>query len=101
MEEMETFRKQMLGYHWRLRDFRWTRPITIDFLAFSRECWFGSFDVSFFQLIDNDLALQGERIDRTSPEVLETCMSIAVERHKAINWLCWGPAVYSEADVST
>jgi hypothetical protein len=100
-DELEEFRKQMLGYHWRLRDFRNTRPTTMDFLAFSRKCWFGSFDVSCFELIDNDLALQGERIDRASPDVLGMCTSIAAERHQAINWLCWGPAVYSETDVST
>jgi hypothetical protein len=100
-EELETFRKQMLGYHWRLRDFRSSRPRTMDFLAFSRKCWFGSFDVSFFKLVDNDLALRGERIDKAGAEVLGTCMSLAMERHKASNWLCWGPAVYSQADDST
>jgi hypothetical protein len=100
-EELEAFRKQMLAYHWRLRDFRWRQPTTMDFLAFSRKCWFGSFDVSCFKLIDNDLALQGERIDRADGEMLGLCLSIAAERHKAINWLCWGPEVYSDADVST
>jgi hypothetical protein len=100
-EELERVRKQMLAYHWRLRDFRWNKPRAMDFLAFSQKCWFGSFDVSCFRLIDNELALQGKRIDEASPDVIGTCMSIAAERHRAINWLCWGPQVYSDTDVST
>jgi hypothetical protein len=100
-DELETFRKQMLGYHWRLRDFQWARPRAMDFLAFSKKCWFGSFDVTPFELIDNDLALRASRIDEAPPEVLDLCGSIAAERHLAINWLCWGPDRYSAADRST
>ncbi len=99
--ELEALRKQMLGYHWRLRDFRWSRPQAMDFRAFAKDCWFGSFDLSPFSLIDDDLALRGQRIDAAPPEVFDTCCSIAAERHLAINWLCAGPEEYSEADVST
>jgi Domain of unknown function (DUF4272) len=100
-KELDTFRKQMLGYHWRLRDFQHVKQEPMDFRAFAKKCWFGSFDARPFELIDKDLALQGQRIDRADPAVFQTACSLAVERHLAINWLCWGPDVYSEADVST
>lgn len=100
-EELDAVRKQYLGYHWRLRDFQWNKPQAMDFVAFSKDCWFGSFDISAFQIIENDLALAGHRIDKAPAEVFSVCRSLSVERHQAINWLCWGPEVYSEADVST
>jgi hypothetical protein len=100
-EELEAFRAAMLGYHWRLRQFKYVKPDPIDFRAFASDCWFGSFDVSGFDLIDNDLAIRGERIDRAKEEAFADAVSIALDRHLAANWLCDGPAVYSEADVST
>lgn len=100
-EELDAFRKRMLGYHWRLRDFRWNKPRRMDFRAFAANCWFGSFDLTGFELIDDELALQGQRLDEAEQGVFGLCQSIAVERHLAANWLCWGPEVYSDTDVST
>jgi hypothetical protein len=98
--ELETVRQQLLGYHWRLREFRQAAK-AMDFRAFAKDCRFGSFDVTPFELIDDELAVCGRRIDAAPAEVLDTCSSIAAERHRAINWLCWGPEAYSETDVST
>ena len=100
-DELDAVRKQMLGYHWRLRDFRWREPVKMDFRAFAAKCWFGSFDVSAFDLIDDELALQGQRLDEADEGVFGLCQSIVMERHLAATWLCWGPAVYSDTDVST
>jgi hypothetical protein len=100
-EELETFRAAMLGYHWRLRQYKYVNPEPMDFTAFAANCWFGSFDLTGFELIDNDLAIHGERIDRAKEEALADAMNIALERHLAANWLCDGPAGYSESDVST
>lgn len=100
-EELDAVRKQFLAYHWRLRDFRWVKPEKMDFRAFATNCWFGTFDVTPFDLIDDELALRGKRLDEADPDVFGLCESIATERHQAANWLCWGPAVYSKADAST
>ncbi len=99
-EELDGFRKQMLGYHWRLREFR-VRPGRMDFRAFAAKCWFGSFDLAGFELKDDELALHGQRLDEADEGVFGVCQSIVMERHQAVNWLCWGPEVYSDADVST
>jgi hypothetical protein len=98
--EMETVRQQMLGYHWRMREFR-RSPKAVDFRAFAQDGPLGTIDLTPFELMDDDLAVLGHRIDSAPPEVLDACASIASERHRAINWLCWGPEAYSETDVST
>jgi hypothetical protein len=56
LTELEVLRKQMLGLHWRLRDFT-LRPGGMDFQEFARDCWFGPMDLSLFRLCNGDLAL--------------------------------------------
>jgi hypothetical protein len=100
-DELEAYRKQVLAFHWRLRDFRYVRAERMDFRAFAGRAWFGPFDVTAFDLIDDELAIAGERLDRASADAVGTALSIAHERHLAINWLCVGPAAYSETYVGT
>jgi hypothetical protein len=100
-EQLEAVRRQVLAYHWRLSQFRHVAAKAMDFEAFARDCRFGPLDLSPFELVDGDLALQGRRIDTAPAELLDSCCSIAAERHRAINWLCQGPDRYSEADIST
>jgi hypothetical protein len=73
----------------------------MDFRAFAADCWFGSFDATAFDLENDDLAFRNVRIDRLSPKDHNTALSIARERHQAINWLCFGPAAYSATTVGT
>ncbi|WP_442485374.1 DUF4272 domain-containing protein [Aeoliella sp. SH292] len=98
--ELDTLQRQLLAFHWRMRDFS-LRPQPMDFVAFSKKCWFGSFDISPFRIIDNDLAIGETAISRTSPDEISRVNSIAAERHLAINWLLGYSPVYSETDTST
>jgi hypothetical protein len=98
--ELEALRKQMLGLHWRLRDFT-VRPQALDFQAFARDCWFGPMDLRPFRLIDGDLALGDHAIGDAPEELFGSALSAAMERHKAINWLTGGGDVYSKTDTST
>ncbi len=98
--ELEAMRKHLLGVHWRLRDFG-IRPRAMDFAAFSRKCWFGSFDLMGVRLIDGDLAIGDAPIHRAAPEALSRANSIAVERHHAINWLCGEASLYADVETST
>ena len=70
-------------------------------MSFAATCWFGPLEISPFDLIDDELAIGGKRLDEADPDLFGLCQSIAVERHRAANWLCWGPTVYSNADAST
>lgn len=93
-------RDHLFAFHWRMRDFL-IRPQKMDFVEFSRNCWFGSFDLSKFQVVKGDLALGGVRIDKAGPEAVGKASSTAMERHTAINWLLGESELYSETDTST
>lgn len=99
--ELEAFRAAMRGYHWRLRQFQAVGQNPIDFLASAAACGFGPLDAAGFDLIDGDLAVRGERLDRVPEEVFADAAGVAAERHLAAAWLCSGPEQYSSADVST
>jgi len=86
--------------HWRLLNQR-AHPGAVDFVEFSRGCCCGKFDITRFSIVDNDLALGGIAITETDPALVAVCESIAVERHRAIDWVVGGGRIYSETDTST
>jgi hypothetical protein len=98
--ELDAMRAHQLAFHWRMRDLR-LRPVAMDFVAFSRNCWFGSFPLDGFEITKNDLALNGVPVSEATREARSLASSIAMERHRAINWLVRGPNRYSATDVST
>jgi hypothetical protein len=98
--EIGALRNRLFALHWRLRNFR-LRPEVMDFAEFARTCWFGPLDISDLPLIEGDLGLRGERLDRAAPDVFSCAHSAAQERHQAANWLWEGPERYSEASVAT
>jgi hypothetical protein len=99
-EEIGTLRNRLFALHWRLRNFR-INPGVMDFAEYARTCWFGPLDISGLPLVDGDLAIRGERIDRAPPDAFGSAHSTAQERHQAANWLWEGPQRYSEASVAT
>lgn len=98
--ELQDLGTQILALHWRLRDFT-LRPQALDFTNFSQTAWFGSFDLSRFRLIGNDLALGKYAISQAPDEVFQPAVSSAMERHLAFNWLRGYSLIYSETDTST
>lgn len=98
--EIDAVAKRLLGIHWRLRDFT-LRPQAMDFAAFSRECWFGSFDLGDTRLIDDDLALGDVAVVDADDQAFGKAYSAARERHLAVNWLRGYSRVYSQTDTST
>lgn len=97
--ELQDMQGRLLGIHWRLRDFT-IRPEPMDFEAFSRKCWFGSFDIRGIRTARKDLAIGDKPISEAAEDEFDTTYSAARERHHAINWLNWG-GVYSQVDTST
>ena len=98
--ELDALRKQLLGLHWRLRNFT-LRPQAMDFAKFARDAWFGPMDITPFQLVDGDLGLAGQAISKAPEEIFQRSISSAMERHQVINWLHGYSRVYSETDTST
>ena len=98
--EVEALRRRLFAVHWRLRNHS-LKPGPMDFAEFARTCWFGPLDIAGLPLVDGDLAVGGARIDRAPGDRVAATHSAAQERHQAANWLCAGPATYSEASVAT
>ena len=99
-EELASMQEHLLAFHWRMRDFS-LRPQAMNFVDFSRSCWFGSFDIEQFRVIDGDLAIGQSAISEAAEEAIQRAQSIAMERHLAINWLAGQSEIYSETDTST
>ena len=99
-DELDEFSAQMLALHWRVRDYS-LRPQAMNFREFGENCWFGPIDVSWAQLVDDDLAIEGTAISKASEELVSRTQSLAMERHLAINWLQGWSEIYSETDTST
>ncbi|HZZ78020.1 MAG TPA: DUF4272 domain-containing protein [Gemmataceae bacterium] len=97
--EIEAMRKRLFALHWRLRNFH-VDPKAMDYAKFARTAWFGPLD-SGLPLADGDLMLQGERIDRATPDAFSTAHSASLERHQAVNWVWEGPDRYSNASADT
>jgi hypothetical protein len=99
-EELAAMQTFLLMLHWRLRDFS-IRPEPCDFVALSKKCWFGSFELDGYRILENDLALGDQPISRADRELVDTVQSLAMERHQAINWLLGYSPIYSETDTPT
>lgn len=99
-EELAEMQTHLLMLHWRVRNYT-LRPTAMDFREFSKNCWIGSFDISRFRLIDNDLAIGETSISQSSPDDFNRVQSLAMERHLASNWLQGYSRIYSETDTST
>ena len=93
-KEIGALRNRLFALHWRLRNY-YLNPKVMDFAGFARTCRFGPLDISGVPLVDGDLGLGGERIDRASPNLFSSAHCAAQERHRAANWLwlsVWGLA---------
>ena len=99
-EEIGTLRNRLFALHWRLRNYNLDGKV-LDFAEFARTCWFGPLDLTGVPLVEGDLGLRGERLDRASDDVFSSAHSAARERHQAANWLWEGPERYSEASEAT
>jgi hypothetical protein len=99
-EELATLRNRLFALHWRLRN-QFVNPGVLDLTEFARTCSFGPLDLTGLPLVEGDLGLQGQRIDRAAVNVFASAHSTAQERHQAANWLWEGPGLYSQASVAT
>ncbi len=99
-EELEELQTHLLMLHWRLTEYS-VRPKAMDFVSFSNSCWYGSFDIAGFQIIDNDLGIGGVAINDATDDERATINSLAMERHLAINWLMGDSVIYSETETNT
>jgi hypothetical protein len=98
VEELDRYNEQIFAYDWRMVDYR-VRPQAVDYA--SVQVMSGGFDLSWAKLIDGDLALQGTPIHQADQDLVGAMNSLAMERHRASNWLCGYATLYSRITTDT
>jgi hypothetical protein len=98
--EIEAWANTYLTLHWRLRQIS-SKPETIDFVDYVSRCTWGPLCLDHLQILDNDLAIDGTRIDKVEYTRYRRVLSITQERHQAFNWLLGLERVYSQVTTDT
>lgn len=101
-EALEATWKHYLTVHWRLRA-RMRRSDRVDLGAVARDTPFGqrNMDLRGLSLSDGDLVIRGTPIARASEDDLRSCLGIAEERHRALNWLRGQAPRYADVETPT
>jgi len=97
--ELERCRQRLLTIHWRLREHA-LRPGPLDLAAAVAQAAWGPLTLDGVPVVDGDLALGGVALADAPEDLVARARSIAVERHRAINWLHDGGS-FEDTDVST
>jgi Domain of unknown function (DUF4272) len=98
--EIEQWADTYLTLHWRLRQFS-SAPEPIDFVMYVSDCTWGPLRLDGLEIIDRDLAIEGERIDKLAEQRFRESLSITQERHRAFNWLLGFEPLYSRVTTDT
>ena len=102
--EVDAQHSLLRGINWRMRQFSLTQD-AVDFEAFSEKPHVGAFEPGDTPLAitsaGKDLAIQGEPISLAAEDAVRTAASIAVERHRAANWLLGSHPLWSRVDTPT
>ena len=100
LDEIGYWADTYLTLHWRLRQFS-LKPVSMDFVAFASECKWATMRLTELQVQDNDLAINGVRIDRLDESTMRDVVSITQERRIALDWLLGFESLYSEVTTDT
>lgn len=98
--EIQSFANRAFALHWRLRQFS-LQPEHLDFAKFAQTAWFGPLNIEGVALVNKDLSIHGKSINQAPQDAIRAATSIAMERHRAFNWLLGYGTIYSEIDTST
>ena len=98
--EIEHWAHTYLALHWRMREFS-LRAVRIDFVSYAAKCRWARLELNDLEVIDDDLAIQGVRIDLVDQRVFRDVLSITIERRIALDWLLGFELLYSEVTTDT
>jgi hypothetical protein len=99
-EEIRKWADTYLTFHWRLRLLE-SDPGPKNFVSCVATCTWGSLRLDMLELVDNDIAIEGVRVDKVDYDVYRKTISIVQERHQAFNWLLGFATVYSSVTTDT
>jgi hypothetical protein len=98
--EVTVAEETYLTLHWRLRQFSIdSKPM--DLAAYVASCNWGPLRLDQVKLCEDDLAIDGVRIDRLPYADFRQTLSIVQERRHAFNWLIGWDSRYSQVTTDT
>lgn len=97
-DDLEAYENEIFALDWRMVDYR-VRPEACDYANVN--IGYGKFDLSWADLVDGDLGLQGVAIMDADPNLVQVVSSASMERHKASNWLRGFETLYSQVGTDT
>jgi hypothetical protein len=101
LDEIERMRRTLFGVHWRIRD-QQHNPGHTDMSDVAAKGIGGvPFALDGIQLGKGDLVVRDTPIQQATPELLGFVASIAMERHRAANWLVGVHPVLSRVPTAT
>lgn len=95
--EIDTLAEKLFALHWRMATFARTQA-RMDFAAFARGegSDLGPLDLGDTPLVGGDLAIKGRPLFLADEADWRVVQNIAVERHRAANWLLGYAPLYSQ-----
>ena len=99
-DELLRLQRRLLAIHWRAVNQR-VRPGAVDFLGLARQEFLHGVDLAGIGVADGDLAVRGVPFSQADAPALQIVSSIAVERHRAANWLIGVHPIYSRVIAPT
>jgi hypothetical protein len=99
-DEIGLWADTYMTLHWRLRLIT-SNPGPMDYVACIAAATWYPHRLDQLDLIDNDIAIDGVRIDRLDDNRYRQTLSITQERHQAFNWLLGFEPLYSQVTTDT
>ena len=89
-----------LALHWRLRE-QSLSPEPMDFERFVAGCRWAPLSTEGLDLRDRDLVIRGIPVAEASDDLAHECIEIAMERHRAFEWLIGSESRWSDVTTDT
>ena len=100
LDELERMRDRLFAVLWRVRGFL-VEPGPFDFATYARVSGFGDLEEEGIAVAEGDLAVRGAALSRTTNELVQRTHSIAMERFRAVEWICGASPLWSKVEVTT
>lgn len=97
---LHDLQQRLRAIHWRAVNQR-VRPGAVDFAGLASKEFLRGVDLSGLALAEGDLAVRGVAFSKAAPSDVGLVTSIALERHRAANWLLGAHDTYSKVAVPT
>jgi hypothetical protein len=99
-DEIGEWTDTYMTLHWRLRLIS-SHPGPMDYVSCVDATTWYPLRLDDLELVDNDIAIDGVRIDKLDYDKYRQTLSIAQERHQAFNWLVGFEQLYSQVTTDT